>query len=223
METEPINWQEVQQRVLGLVRYGRQHIWACMAVVVVVTCIGIAYALRTTLRGFAQQILNQEVIEEVHTVEVPAFSLEERYAELVSKMAAIEALVAQSTAQSKAQREAFELAIAEVAQQNTVLTEQSEALRKALTRVPGLASTSLSPPEKSNGAGTGQPEQSGKVNINTATASELDALPGIGPSYAERIVAYRAEHGAFTSIEDIQNVPGIGPATFAKIADAISV
>jgi competence protein ComEA len=63
----------------------------------------------------------------------------------------------------------------------------------------------------------------GKVNINTASAAELDALPGIGPSYAERIVAYRESNGPFAQIEDIQNVPGIGPVTFEQIRDLITV
>jgi competence protein ComEA len=63
----------------------------------------------------------------------------------------------------------------------------------------------------------------GKVNINTASAAELDALPGIGPGYAERIIAYREGNGPFEKIEDIQNVPGIGPATFERIRDMITV
>lgn len=63
----------------------------------------------------------------------------------------------------------------------------------------------------------------GQVNINTASAAELDTLPGIGPGYAERIVAYRETNGPFQKIEDIQNVPGIGPATFERIRDLITV
>lgn len=63
----------------------------------------------------------------------------------------------------------------------------------------------------------------GKVNINTAGVAELDALPGIGPGYAQRIVAYREQHGPFRTIEELQKVPGIGPATFARIRDLITV
>lgn len=63
----------------------------------------------------------------------------------------------------------------------------------------------------------------GKVNINTASAAELDTLPGIGPGYAARIVAYRETNGPFQRSEEIQNVPGIGPATFARIKDLITV
>lgn len=63
----------------------------------------------------------------------------------------------------------------------------------------------------------------GRVNINTASADELDTLPSIGPTTAQAIVDYRLEHGSFASIQDIQNVPGIGPATYDKIKDYITV
>jgi len=61
------------------------------------------------------------------------------------------------------------------------------------------------------------------ININTADATLLNTLPGIGPSYAERIVTYRTEHGPFARIEDIQNVSGIGPSTYAKIESLITI
>ncbi|RME87180.1 MAG: ComEA family DNA-binding protein [Anaerolineae bacterium] len=61
------------------------------------------------------------------------------------------------------------------------------------------------------------------VDINTATASELEELPGIGPTLAEKIVEYRDEHGDFARIEDLLNVPGIGQATFERIRDLITV
>lgn len=62
-----------------------------------------------------------------------------------------------------------------------------------------------------------------KININSATISELDTLPGIGPSYAARIIEYRDGHGGFKSIEEIKNVTGIGDATFSKIKDQIEI
>lgn len=61
------------------------------------------------------------------------------------------------------------------------------------------------------------------VNINIADAALLDTLPGIGPTYAARIVDYRTAHGPFARIEDIQNVSGIGPSTYAKIQPFITV
>ncbi len=61
------------------------------------------------------------------------------------------------------------------------------------------------------------------VNINTATLEQLDALPSIGPVTAQSIVTYRQQHGPFQHIEDIMNVPGIGPVTFGKIQSLITV
>jgi competence protein ComEA len=61
------------------------------------------------------------------------------------------------------------------------------------------------------------------ININTATISELDTLPGIGPTTAQKIIDYRNQHGPFGSITEIMNVAGIGPATFDLIQGLISV
>ena len=62
-----------------------------------------------------------------------------------------------------------------------------------------------------------------KININRASAEELEALPGIGPVLAARIVAYREEHGPFRSVEDLLRIPGIGPATLERIREMITV
>lgn len=66
-------------------------------------------------------------------------------------------------------------------------------------------------------------QTSRKFNINTATPSQLETLPGIGPAYASRIIEYRERSGPFSRVEDIQKVPGIGPKTFEKIRDKITV
>jgi len=59
---------------------------------------------------------------------------------------------------------------------------------------------------------------SGAININTAAASDLQSLPGIGPSKADAIVADRKANGPFTACSDLQRVRGVGPATIAGIA-----
>lgn len=61
------------------------------------------------------------------------------------------------------------------------------------------------------------------VNINTADAATLQTLPGIGETKATEIIAYRDEHGAFGSVEDIKNVSGIGEGTFSRISSRIKV
>lgn len=62
-----------------------------------------------------------------------------------------------------------------------------------------------------------------KVNINTADLEQLQALDGIGPALAQRIINYRQTYGLFRTVEEIQDVKGIGTGIFAKIKDYITV
>ena len=61
------------------------------------------------------------------------------------------------------------------------------------------------------------------ININTATQTQLETLPGIGPSTADKIIQYRKENGNFKNIEDIKNVSGIGDSKYENIKDKICV
>lgn len=65
--------------------------------------------------------------------------------------------------------------------------------------------------------------KSTKININKAGPHELQRLPHIGPKLSQRIIDYRNEHGPFEDIHKIQDVPGIGPKTYAALKDKISV
>jgi len=77
------------------------------------------------------------------------------------------------------------------------------------------------PPTLSGGAApTAAPT---RLDLNSASAAELEALPHIGPTTAQRIVEYRATYGPFQTIEDLMNVPGIGPATFEELRDWIAI
>ena len=70
-------------------------------------------------------------------------------------------------------------------------------------------------PAASSGTGT-------KVSLSTATAEQLDALPGVGPVTAQRILDYRAEHGPFGSVDDLDAVPGIGPTRIDELRDLVT-
>ncbi len=70
---------------------------------------------------------------------------------------------------------------------------------------------------------TGNEQQDGRVNLNTATAEELMTLPGIGQSKADMIISYREEYGAYECVEDIMNIQGIKEGVFSKIKDQIKV
>jgi competence protein ComEA len=78
------------------------------------------------------------------------------------------------------------------------------------------------------GAGTGvtggtDPASGVKVNLNAASLTDLESLPGIGPALAQHILDYRAQHGDFHSVEDLRHVSGIGDAKFAAVKDLVTV
>jgi competence protein ComEA len=74
------------------------------------------------------------------------------------------------------------------------------------------------------GAAAGTPDAAGgKVNLNTATAEQLDTLPGVGPVTAQAILDWREENGRFGSVDDLLDVKGIGDATLAELRDHVSV
>jgi competence protein ComEA len=75
----------------------------------------------------------------------------------------------------------------------------------------------------SSGQGVSKKTPSGPININRATARQLDALDGIGPVIAARIVEYRKINGSFLSVDDLQKVSGIGAAKFAQIKSKVRI
>jgi len=64
---------------------------------------------------------------------------------------------------------------------------------------------------------------SAPINLNTATAEQLDTLDGVGPATARKILAYRTEHGGFRSVAELDQVPGIGPARMAALRNRVTV
>jgi competence protein ComEA len=72
-------------------------------------------------------------------------------------------------------------------------------------------------------AGGSSPGPSSQLDLNAATAAQLDTLPGVGPVTADRILSWRADHGRFRRVEELQEVEGIGPKTYAQIAPLVRV
>jgi competence protein ComEA len=61
------------------------------------------------------------------------------------------------------------------------------------------------------------------INLNSATSDQLDTLPGVGPSTAKAIISYRNRKGPFGKVDDLLNVPGIGPAKVGALRDQVTV
>lgn len=88
--------------------------------------------------------------------------------------------------------------------------------------IPTIEETQDTTQAGTGSAGTSS-KRDGKININTASAEELQELSGVGPALSERIIDYRESKGRFSSIEDLQNVSGIGEMRFANLKDKICV
>jgi competence protein ComEA len=77
-------------------------------------------------------------------------------------------------------------------------------------------------PRRGTLAAAGVSGATGPVHLNTATLEQLDALPGVGPVTAQKILAYRQEHGAFGSVDELDAVSGIGPARLDELRKVVA-
>jgi competence protein ComEA len=78
-------------------------------------------------------------------------------------------------------------------------------------------------PDPGGGGQLGAPASGGKVNLNTATLAQLDALPGVGPVLAQRILDHRDRHGGFRAVSDLRQVDGIGDARYEQLKELVTV
>ena len=90
---------------------------------------------------------------------------------------------------------------------------------------PAFAQEPATPAPKAESKAKAKPPSSSTavVNLNTATAADLESLPGIGRSTAQRILEYRQKSGGFKKVEELMNVKGIGEKSFLKIKDRLTV
>ncbi|MEH1100649.1 ComEA family DNA-binding protein [Micromonospora sp. CPCC 205561] len=90
----------------------------------------------------------------------------------------------------------------------------------------GVAAPPGAPPPPGTapgGAPGAAPGAGGRLNLNTATLAQLDALPGVGPVLAQRILTHRDQHGGFRSVGDLRQVDGIGDARYEQLKDLVTV
>ncbi|MCD5470176.1 helix-hairpin-helix domain-containing protein [Lactobacillus delbrueckii] len=97
-------------------------------------------------------------------------------------------------------------------------TEAAQTANSAAASSPSASASASSVSSSASGAASGD-----LINLNTATASDLQKLNGIGEKKAEQIVAYRQEKGSFKSIDELKEVSGIGDKTFAAIKDQLTI
>ena len=89
--------------------------------------------------------------------------------------------------------------------------------------IPSRAGPGAAAPASSAAAGGSSGVPAGPVHLNSATAEQLDALPGVGPATAQAIVEWRRQHGRFRSVQDLLEVRGIGPAKFGALRPMVNV
>lgn len=108
-----------------------------------------------------------------------------------------------------------------MSQSDVDVDRTTQAVPDIVANVAGVSATEIQPSPVAD-TNTLQTEDK-RVNLNTATLEELDALPGVGPSTAKNIIAYREAHGGFAAPEEIMNVKRIGEKTFGKLKEFIKV
>lgn len=212
----------LKERLAPLVAWMRQHYGYVIAAGASLITFGTVLAV---ILISPPRMLLQPVPATAHE----ASALPESFRDLQEEVAALKQRLADEQESRKQLRADFQAANQELAASYDLLAKHGERADAAIQELNTYlrnasrgAATASGSSAASSSAGSSRPT-SGKVNLNTASAAELTTLPGIGPSYAERIIQHRAENGPFSSVEQITNVRGIGPATLEKLRDLIEV
>lgn len=170
-------------------------------------------------RGKAEKAspgLMVHVVGEVHSPGV---------VELESGARVLDAIEAAGGASADAVLDAVNLARALIDGEQLVVpnAELAEAMRQAGVAGGGIAGGGAGAPGSSGSGSGASPSGGEQVSLNSASSEQLQQLPGIGPALAERILAWRAQNGAFHSIDQLTEVSGIGVKTLAKFRDRLTL
>ena len=106
---------------------------------------------------------------------------------------------------------------------DVIITQLPQVTQAPDRAMPVLPTEPAETASATNDASIPEPTDSGLININTATAAQLDTLPGIGPVLAQRIIDYRQANGPFTSLSQLMLVEGIGEKRLANILPLITI
>lgn len=105
---------------------------------------------------------------------------------------------------------------------NTALKQALATIETPASPEPIASNPPETQPPQAQPQAPDQPADS-RLNLNEATIAQLEQLPGIGPSKAKAIAAYRDQHGGFRKVEELLNVKGIGPKIFEKLSPEVYV
>jgi len=204
----------VWRRAVG---FGREH----LAVLAIALVVGVVFAVTTYARASPQEVPLQAPPEV--TVQTPAPETVTPTPEPTIKVHVLGAVVNPGVVtlpQGSRVEDAINAAGgllpgADPAQLNlaAILVDGSQI----------IIGTAQQPRGEVNGGGSESSGGETKINLNTATQAQLETLPGIGPVTAGKILAWRAQHGRFTSVAQLQEVDGIGPKTMAQLEPYVFV
>lgn len=176
-------------------------------------------AAMSTDGASSSQILTTPTIPPVILVHVAGEVLHPGVVVLAGGSRVIDALDAAGGPTSRADLNTVNLAAALVDAAQVYIPKRGETAKRPVTRpLPGV-----NLPPKLIGSSIPDRVNTEPVDLNMATEQQLDTLPGVGPSTARAIVAYRLQHGPFARVEDLLNVRGIGPAKLEALLGFVRV